>query len=77
MSQEDDRPITLLSHGWEEMPDGRWRLVVVCETVVHYSTLPKSLLLGEEELHKQGWDSEKKVAFYYTGQVPQDLAVAE
>lgn len=69
MSHEDGRPYTLRSRGWETLPDGRQQLLVVCETVVDYATMPKELLFGPSVLRKRGWDSDRKLAFYRTGEI--------
>jgi hypothetical protein len=65
MSDENpDDLITLTGPGWEKLPDGSWQLLVDCETIVHYITLPKTLCMGCHDAYKAGWDSDRKLAYY-------------
>lgn len=68
MSDEDNsQPMALHSEGWGSLPDGRQQLLIQCKTLVDYATMPKTLVFGETVLHRSGWDSEKKVAFFRSG----------
>ena len=59
-------PIVIYNRGWEYLPDGRQQLLVHCETIVDYVTLPKGLALGYKRavLNKVAFDEERKLAFY-------------
>lgn len=77
MSDEDKTPMVLQSEGWENLPDGRQQLLLTCNTAVDYATMPKTLLIGKEEFHKYGWDSDRKIAFYRTGLIEDLTGPAE
>jgi hypothetical protein len=65
MSDEDPSvPIVLSGPGWGKSPDGIWQLPVECPTLVHYVTLPKTLRVEPYSVHKSGWDSRRKYAYY-------------
>jgi hypothetical protein len=63
---DDNRKITLTGPGWEELPDGTWQLLVNCATLLDYTQLPSDLRFGDKEVHKMGWNSDKKLAMYRT-----------
>jgi len=78
MSDEDRSvPIVLTSLGWEQLPDGTWQLLVECPDLVSYVTLPKTLVIGADELRKEGWDSDRTVAHYRSGATPSTLTTKE
>ncbi len=62
--KDNSVPIILQSAGWETLADGRQQLLVHCESMVDYVTMPKKLLFRPAKLFKSGWDSEREVAFY-------------
>ncbi len=61
---DDRRPITVVSRGWEELPDGTWQGLIECNTIVEFITLPKNLVFEAKTYRRVGWDLERKVAFF-------------
>jgi hypothetical protein len=61
---DDDRRIVMTGPGWERLPDGSYQFLADAPTLVHYVTLPKDLFMGDKRLHKSGWHSDRKLAFY-------------
>ena len=67
MSEEDEDnsvPFVFHTEGWERIWDSRHQLLVRCNTIVDFVTMPKYLVFGEDVLRKVGWDMERSVAFY-------------
>jgi hypothetical protein len=65
---DDNAPVRLEAAGWEQLPDGRQQLLVVCKTILDFATMPKTLLYGPTTYRKVGWDSDRSIAFFRDGE---------
>ena len=61
---DDRRPITVVSRGWEEIPGWGWQLLIECNTMVEFVTLPKTLMFGRKRYDRVTWEAKRKVAIY-------------
>jgi hypothetical protein len=64
MTDEDGSLIRISGPGWEQLPDGAFQFLVDCDTLVSYVCLPKTLCIGNKEVRKAGWNSDRRLAYY-------------